>query len=229
MIKKMKYVKNVDNVFTHVPTHLYSLEYCKKFILGKKVLDLGCWNGAFEKLLIKFPITLTGVDLDIQALKTARKEFPKFKFISGDIETGIRLREKQDVVLFWMTLEHLKNESEALKNINMILKKNGRLFLSTPSNHPLSILFDFPYFLIGHKHFDPNYLKELLSKAGFIVEDLRVVGGLWVALRITLLIFYKYLLNQALPPMSFVEERQLSEYRSGRGFYEVFLRARKIK
>lgn len=228
MTKKMQFIKSVDSKFPRVPTHIYSLEFSKRHIVGKKVLDIGCWNGAFEYLLKDIKTSLTGVDPDAGAIRVAKKNFPKYRFVKGDVY-NLPFRKTFDTVLLWMTMEHLPNERKALANMNKVLKKGGRVFLSTPSNRPLSILFDFPYFLLGHKHFNPKKLQKYFEQEGFVVEKIQVVGGFFVALRVSLLLFNKHFLRRALPPMPYVEDRQLKEYRTGKGFNEIFIQARKVR
>lgn len=228
MTKKMTFIKSVDSQFPRVPTHIYSLEFAKKNIVGKKVLDIGCWNGAFEYLLKDIKTKLTGVDPDPGAIKVAQKTFPKFRFVKGDVY-NLPFKKEFDTVLLWMTMEHLPDEKKALRNMNRVLKKNGLIFISTPSNRSFSIFFDFPYFLLGHKHFNPKTLERYIKEEGFVIEKLQVVGGFFVALRVSLLLFNKHFLRRALPPMPYVEEKQLEEYRSGRGFNEIFIQARKVR
>jgi SAM-dependent methyltransferase len=229
MTKKMVFIPSADSKFKPAPTHLYSLEYSRKFIEGKKVLDVGCWNGDFETLLKNTKCSLTGIDPEEEALKVAIKRNPRFKFIKADVLKKLPLGKEFDTSLMWMTIEHIPNHTSALKNINRVMKKGGHIFISTPSNNLLSIIFDLPYFVFGHQHFNPSTLHKFLKDAGFEVEESRVIGGFFVALRISLLLFYKHLLGRSLPPMPYIERRQLAEYRSGKGFNEVFIRARKVK
>lgn len=227
--KKMTFIPSVDTKFTPAPTHIFSLEFAKNNIIGKKVLDVGCWNGDFETLLKNFKTNLTGLDPDQNALSVAKKRNPKFSFIKGDVHRSLPFKNNEfDTVLLWMTLEHLDNEKKALRNINKILKPKGYLIISTPSNNPLSIFFDLPYFLFGHKHFDPKTLDRYLKETGFKVKELYVLGSFFVALRISLLLFFKYLLRRPLPPINFIDKRQLAEYRSKKGFNEIFLKAVKV-
>lgn len=224
----MKFIPSVDADFTPAPTHKFSLEISKKYLLKKRVLDIGCWNGDFESL-IKFNSDLIGLDPDADALKVARKRVPQFRYIKGDVLKELPFSKEFDTVITWMTMEHISSQQEALININKVMKKNGTIFISTPALTLRSVLFDLPYVILGHRHFSKKEFGEYLSKTGFKVEEMKILGGYFVAIRITLLLFYKYFLRKPLPPIKFIEDKQMNEYRSGKGFNELFIRAKKIK
>jgi len=62
--------------------HDHVITTYKKFFEGKKVLDAGCWTGPLAKqfLLNEVPVDYTGIDINEDALHTARESFPQFSF-----------------------------------------------------------------------------------------------------------------------------------------------------
>lgn len=224
----MKFIPSVDSSFTPAPTHKFSYILSKKYIQNKKVLDVGCWNGDFETL-IDIKCNLIGIDPDTDALRVAKKRTPQFTFKKADVLKKLPFKKEFDTVVSWMTMEHIPDQQTALININRVMKKNGVIFISTPALTFRSVVFDFPYVLLGHHHFRKSVFKKYLENAGFKVEKSELLGKYFVASRISLLLFYKYFLRRALPPIQFIEKRQLKEYKKGRGFNELFIRARKVK
>jgi len=54
------------------------------------------------------------------------------KFIKIDLQKKINHRKKYDNIVFFNVLEHLSETNRSIKNINLLLKKNGMLVGSTP-------------------------------------------------------------------------------------------------
>ena len=53
---------------------------------GKKVLDIGCWDGTISQKIQEHGNEVTGVDLSSGAVAQARK---KIKAMQGDVEKGL--------------------------------------------------------------------------------------------------------------------------------------------
>lgn len=228
MTKKMKFIPSVDSAFTPAPTHRYSYDISKRYLQNKKVLDVGCWNGDFQTL-VNVNCKMVGIDPETAALKVARKRTPQFTFLKADVLKKLPFKKEFDTVVTWMTMEHIPDQQLALININRVMKKNGVIFISTPALTFRSVLFDLPYVLLGHHHFRISVFRKYLENAGFKVERSEILGRYYVASRVSLLLFYKHFLRRPLPPIVFIEKKQMKEYKQGHGFNELFIRARKVK
>lgn len=58
----------------------------KKYkINGKKILDVGCGTGNHALLLKKKGFDVTGIDLNKEMLKVAKKKSKSIKFLQGDM------------------------------------------------------------------------------------------------------------------------------------------------
>ena len=143
---------------------------------NETILDVGCWGGKrVESLLGK--CQPYGLDIDQNKLNLA-PEIIKKRLILGDItkkETLNKIKKKFDWIFLGEVLEHIKKDELALKNINILLKKNGKLILTTPKSIFLLEFWDPAWirwkFLGGQRHY--HYTKEelcgKLKKTGFVI------------------------------------------------------------
>lgn len=227
----MKFVPERDLAYPVIATHKFYFSWIKNNLnKGDKILDIGCWTGPMEHLLSKEDCLVTGLDIEDEPLKVARKNFPKFRFFKKSITDGPPFsNEKFDKALFFMVIEHIPNNSEetALKNINKVLRRGGMLFLTTMAQNPLSILGD-PAFIFGHRHYSRNKLQKLLRKAGFELREVNYNGGVFNILYTYLLYFFKHVLKRQEPRGGLMDKLMNLGYKNN-GFSEIDVRAEKIK
>jgi SAM-dependent methyltransferase len=144
------------------------------------VLDVGCATGALPAFLSERGWHVTGVEispgaeyarnerkLDVRNLPLEENKFPKDSF---------------DVVLASHLIEHLNDPHSFLAEIRRVMKKNGRLYITTPNISGFqgrlyghlwrSAIFDHLYL------FSARTLKMLLNITGFKIERIRTWGGL---------------------------------------------------
>ena len=76
-------------------------------------------------------------------------------------------------------IEHLPRGTEqaALREVHRILKPDGVLVLSTPSDSFLTTLLDPAWWLIGHRHYGAATLRRLVRESGFSIEEETTGGG----------------------------------------------------
>jgi 2-polyprenyl-3-methyl-5-hydroxy-6-metoxy-1,4-benzoquinol methylase len=79
---------------------------------GKRVLELGCSEGLGALLLGEFAAGYTGIDLDAEAIATARRNLPgeRFTFVEGNF-LGQRLGQF-DTVVSLDVVEHIEKDIE---------------------------------------------------------------------------------------------------------------------
>lgn len=121
-----------------------TLEFLPEKLRDIEVLDMGDRTPITEALEKKWDCRISNTEGDLDFLE-----------LSG----------QYNVVISFEVLEHLLNPLYNLSQINKVLKKDGRLFLSTPCGKP--------YFLWAEGHFHElrwERLDFLISKAGFKVE-----------------------------------------------------------
>jgi len=225
--------RKINLNFDNKPTinHILNFKFALPYIKNKQVLDIGCWTGQFEKLALSYTKSITGIDPGTEAIKIARKNVPRANFKKGDALNLSFEDNKFDRVVLMDVLEHIpKNtESKCLEEIYRVLKLNGLLILVTPYMHPLSIILDPAFFLIGHRHYSKTKISHLLNNSGFIVQKNVIAGGFFkMSLGIIKLIF-KHILKSNFPDSNFVNGLIKNEYQSKFTFAQINVVAKKTK
>lgn len=177
--------------------HYFNLQISKKYIRGKKILDVGCWSGQYLSLAQKYTLKSYGIDPGVEAIKIAKKNLPYSTFKQGVAEKLPYDDSFFDVVTIFDVIEHVSRGSEkvVLKEIHRVLKKGGTVILSTPNNNIISMLLDPAYFLIGHRHYSMSFLKQITQESGFTVIATRKVWGLMRLLTVNFEYITKHLFN----------------------------------
>lgn len=159
----------------------------------EKIVDLGCGTGYYLFLLssLGVKLQLTGFDYDEKALDEAGTSLSKrdIEFVSGDLHKMPFKDSSFDKAVASEVLEHVKDDGKVLKEIYRILKPNGVLVISVPSqNYPLfwdpinwilQHLFHthiksgfFSGFWSGHlRLYNLGELKRKFESVGFAVEE----------------------------------------------------------
>ncbi len=149
-------------------------------VTNKKIIDIGCANGYFGRLLQESGNEVFGFDISEQAIAESKKVLSSAEVL--DIQKDILPFESGsiDIAIFSETIEHLFLPEKALQEIKRVLKDNGYVLITTPnflvlSNRIKMLLGNFTYtesgFLDrGHIHFFTyKSLVKILDDCGFIV------------------------------------------------------------
>ena len=102
-------------------------------IPGDKILDLGCGNGRFFKLLKDKDVNYIGVDFSEKLIEIAKKKYPKVKFQVADALDLPFPNNYFDKIYSIATLHHIPSKQfrlQLLKETRRILKPNGLLILT---------------------------------------------------------------------------------------------------
>lgn len=112
-----------------------------KFIYPKgKIIELGCHAGFDLIVYAKRGFEITGVDISTSLLELAKGKISqqpeevqkRITLINSFIE-DLPEDKKYDTIILTETLEHVQNPVPVLKKAKNLLAKNGRIFISTPS------------------------------------------------------------------------------------------------
>lgn len=140
-----------------------------RFIGTKKGLDfleIGCGNGIILALLEKFKFSLTGIDIDIKALKLARKR-TNAELICADIYK-LKLEKKYEAIGLFDVLEHIDNDETFLEKVREMLETNGKIILTVPLHMKSWSRMDE---ISGHRRrYSKDGLIALLENAGYRIE-----------------------------------------------------------
>lgn len=100
-------------------------------VRGRKVLDVGCASGNHSAILGKKGAIITGVDISEEMIALARRNVPQGSFHVADMKQLPFKDGSFDVVFYGLCLHYEKDLGKVFKEANRVLKKNGRLVLST--------------------------------------------------------------------------------------------------
>lgn len=127
---------------------------------NKKILDLGCGEAKILASLHKNKkinaSNLYGIDQSNKAIEIAPSSIPNGNLVAGDIYHLKYKNEFFDYIFLLETIEHLENPEQVLKEINKVIKKTGKLYISFPN------YFNFSWLLV-------RIFAQLFNKPNWIV------------------------------------------------------------
>lgn len=110
----------------------YIDEKCKVLQKKANIFEIGSGVGSMTSLLFKRGHDVTGSDISGFMVKVANELCKPSRFIYCDIQKGIPLKKKFDVIMGFEVLEHVPNLQKALKNIHISLKNQGYFIGTSP-------------------------------------------------------------------------------------------------
>lgn len=195
-------------------------------INNKDVLDIGCGFGScVMNLLSRNVKKVVGMEITDKDLETAKRyisdERAKFKLGSA-IELPFE-NESFDTVVLWEVIEHIPKNTELqmFAEVFRVLKKGGVFYLSTPNRSALSNIFDPAWWLIGHRHYSKNDLRQFGEKNNFLISALFVRGGVMSVVMSLDMYFSKWLLGRRPLFDDWLKKKEDLEYRK-EGFVNLF-------
>ena len=188
---------------------------------NKKILDIGCGYGWFERFTEKKAKEIIALDPNREDLENARKEVSsrKVRFVLGSAKNLSKLKIKDfDVITMFDVIEHIPRNSElgTLIQIKDMLKKGGKLIISTPADNVLCDLLD-PAWYFGHRHYSRKKLGKLLSDSGLAVKNTEIKGGFFEISSMILFYPFKWIFNLEIPFKSFFDKKRDHEYLGNKG------------
>lgn len=169
-------------------TYRLIIEHLESVLDTKKtILDYGSGAGTIDLYLASLGHKVIGLDISNTAIESAKLSAEKLNLKNADFWTskdGLKKISKIrfDLVICTEVIEHVKDDIGLLRFLNKKLKRNGVVFLSTPSkNAPLYRLgfaneFDLR---VGHlRRYTENQLKNLFIESGFNIEAFYKTEGI---------------------------------------------------
>jgi ubiquinone/menaquinone biosynthesis C-methylase UbiE len=133
---------NVDSDASS-PWHELVREYLdpSRDVAGKTVLEIGCGRGGFTSWLGSLPThsrQLVATDFAYSAVLKGRAfaqslELPGISWNVGDIQSLAHLDHSFDTVISCETIEHVPDPAKAVAELARVLKRGGKLILTTPN------------------------------------------------------------------------------------------------
>jgi len=139
---EIEYEKRYHEVETEnwwfVSRRRYLLGLLKDLPKDSLILDIGCSSGIFLKALESqgFKMeNLFGIDISEKAIENCKKNGIQNAFVMD--AQKISLPEKFDVIVASDCLEHLRDDTQAIKNWYELLKTGGMMYVFVPAFHSL--------------------------------------------------------------------------------------------
>lgn len=174
---------------------------CLRELNARRILDLGCGNGALSHHLQRQGFQVVGCDADAGGIAIARQgnSGAEFRQLSMYQPPAVLGETGFDAVVSTEVIEHLYHPSALPGFASSVLKPGGHLILTTPYHGYLKNLLiclsgrwdshHTPLWDGGHiKFWSYRSLSALLQASGFDVVEFKGAGrfyGLWKSMIIT--------------------------------------------
>ncbi len=154
--------------------------------ISKKILDVGAGDGILASELAK---NNTVVCAEINKTRIKRLKEKGLRVIDQDIEEKWKAKDNSfDTVIMTEVLEHCFATSHILHESYRVLKKGGRVIITTPNitsiGHRMQILLGREPSYYSHTSFEhiriftPQSLKIMMKKSGFRYMKIKTIVGL---------------------------------------------------
>ena len=114
---------------------------------GSSILEIGCGKGMLLNNLQESGYTVTGIDMDADAISQCRAAHPK---IAAQVASGDAIpfpAESFDAVLSFDVFEHIRDSDRHLREVKRVMKPGGHYLLQTPNKWT-----NIPFELLRHWH-----------------------------------------------------------------------------
>ncbi len=128
---------------------------------GKTILEIGCSIGGMASLFSERGFEVYASDISSYAVARAKKLSPKIHFYTFDIQKGIPIKKKFDIIVALEVVEHLQTPEKAIQHMYNNLKTGGTLVFSSP--YPYSWAYSDPTH-INVKY--PDEWVKIMRKSG---------------------------------------------------------------
>ena len=157
------------------------LKIINRFVKHGRVLDLGCGGGYIGKSLTNCDVTFGEINID---------EFKGLDSNNKVLLSGLKLPFKSDYfdyVICGDVLEHIEDDGTVLKEINRVLKNDGKAVIMVPAYKRFLGHHDI---IMDHKRrYNKKDFKNRANSLNFDIEYARYIGSL---------LFFPFLINQLL-------------------------------
>lgn len=134
-----------------------------------RVLDVGAGGGKLLSELKNKGWQAKGIDLDPLAKKQSQKRQINIQIADATKKIPFEI-DYFDAVFAVDSLEHMKNDLKALREIKRVTKPNGFIYISVPAYPKIFSYWDK---MLGHyRRYSKENLKYLVTSAGLKIERL---------------------------------------------------------
>ena len=147
----------------------YQLSLIKKYLIKKKIAEVGPGRGGFVKYYKKYSKSLFLIEPDRKLFRILKQKYYNKK-ISVKNSKIQNIKNKFDTIMYFDVLEHIQNDLKEVLSAKKKLKKNGYLIFSVPAFQIFYNNFDKS---VGHfKRYNKNDFNLLSSKSNLKIEKI---------------------------------------------------------
>lgn len=144
-----------------------------KYTRGTKLVDIGCGDGVFCLELEKRGWSVVGIDVNVAELKKAKERILRTggnaEVIAADAEKPPFRSDVFEIAVSNCALEHMYDDESVIRECYRILKKNGSLILTVPTDKTRIVIPILPLCLRIPRSirsiFVPEYLQSEFNNA----------------------------------------------------------------
>ena len=140
--------------------HIERYVFARKFVKGKKVLDIACGTGYGTQMMLEAGADVLGVDISEDVIAENKQKYGDH-FMVGDIVDFSH--DTFDIIVCFETIEHVDDFRMALMNLHKLLKPCGTLIISSPNRRITEPLIGKPTVDFHVREFTPDELKRELT------------------------------------------------------------------
>lgn len=111
-------------------------------LAGKKILQVGCWDGRMLEILQRPDNEIVGVELRLRIVHALRARFPDTRFERSDFLQVDLGTERFDLIVFSSCLHHFSGGVDekifALNKARGLLRSNGKILVVEPDEQNLT-------------------------------------------------------------------------------------------
>lgn len=200
---------------------------CASFISKKgKILNIG----AGQIRWIENDLLLGNKNLyssDIEKRNLGKDNLAKNKLIINAEDIPFKKGFFSQLIILDV-LEHIKNDKLAIKEINRVLKKGGKLIISVPNDNFLSY-FNPVRYVQHERHYTIDQITRMLVNNGFKIENLFAGGSIFELFAFYMHLFIKYTTGRLVNLSIFNKLRDKEYAKHNKNGNEIIIKAKKIK
>lgn len=146
-----------------------------------RILDLGCGVGHQTLIVGRRCREIVGVDVSGEVIEQARTHASAFegeinaRFLCGQVQDLLLAPASFDKALSFCVIEHIPEVEEVLSTLRKLLEPGGQLLLSADSlatiDDPVAVEQHREAHHV-HQYFTSASLRDVLTRAGFVVDEI---------------------------------------------------------